>query len=107
MPITVWIGKVRYIDYDTDEIAKPLKDVKQWLLHKRKEFSYEQELRALIISSWQSKDVCCDLQTLIESVRISPQAPAYMADLVSELCRRFGLNVKVCRSTLSDYPPEQ
>jgi hypothetical protein len=103
----VWIGRVRYIDYLTDEIVRPLNDVKQWLMHKRKEFSYEQELRALIIGPWQSRDVCCDLQTLIESVRISPEAPAYMADLVGELCRRFGFNVAVYRSTISDSPPEQ
>jgi hypothetical protein len=42
-----------------------------------------------MIGSWRSQDVWCDLQTLIESVRISLEAPAYMADLVGEVCRRF------------------
>lgn len=101
----VWIGKVRYIDYTKDVISKPLKDVKQWLLHKRKEFSYEQELRALIIGAGQSRNVCCDLETLIDSIRISPAAPSYMAELVSDVCRRFDLKLDVRQSSLSDSPP--
>jgi hypothetical protein len=101
----VWIGKVRYIDYTKDEISKPLVDVKQWLLHKRKEFSYEQELRAMIIGSWKSMDVRCDLEVLIESIRIAPEAPSFMVELVREVCRRFNIDVEVMPSFLADPPP--
>ncbi len=99
----VWIGKVRYIDYTRDEISKPLlKDVKQWFLHKRREFSYEQELRAMVIGSKRSMEACCDLDLLIESVRISPEAPAYVIEVVREVCRRFDVRAEVSHSAIAD-----
>jgi hypothetical protein len=100
----VWIGRTKYIDYTTDAIAN-VEDVKQWFLHKRREFSYEQELRAMIMTSWQpGMDVACDLPVLIESIRIAPTAPPYMIELVSEICRRFELQTEVFPSMLSERP---
>ena len=96
---------MKCIDYNTDPIAD-VSDVKQWFLHKRREFSYEQELRAVIITSGQGKDVACDVPILIESIRIAPAAPPYMIELVSEICRRFELRTEVIPSMLSEHPPE-
>lgn len=102
----VWVGKMQYIDYTTEDIGN-VRDVKQWFLHKRREFSYEKELRAMIIASWQpGKEVDCDLPVLIESIKIAPAAPPYLVELVSEICRLFKIptDVTIMPSELTDPP---
>jgi hypothetical protein len=102
----VWIGTVKYIHY-TEHEGLNVRDVKQWFLFKRREFAHEQELRAMIILSPNElgQEVPCDLSVLMESVFIAPKAPPYMVELVSEICRRFGLDVEVKPSALDDPPP--
>ena len=110
----VWIGKIKYIDYTKDDI-EAMRDAKQWFLHKRRVYSGEQELRALIINAstgpitMSSKiigaEVVCDLDTLIHSIRVSPMEPDYMLNAVVDLCSRFDLKAKVLPSELADEPP--
>jgi hypothetical protein len=96
-----WIGTLKYIDYSTTAI-NDVSDVKQWFLHKRREFSYEKELRAMIITaSPDGQEVPCDLSILIESIRVAPTAPPYMRDLISETCRLFGVDVDILPSMLT------
>jgi hypothetical protein len=104
----VWIGKVRYIGYTQHDFSDvDIRDIKQWFAHKRREFAYEKELRAMtVINPGESgKEVLCDLRVLIESIRIAPAAPRYMVDLVTDLCRRFDIDVDVKPSNLDDPPP--
>jgi hypothetical protein len=110
----VWIGKIKYIDYTKDDI-EAMRDAKQWFLHKRRVYSGEQELRALIINSFtgpvtmSSKviggEVMCDLDTLIHSIRVSPLEPEYLLNSVADLCSRFGMKAQVLPSELAAEPP--
>lgn len=111
---SVWIGKIKYIDYTKDDI-EAMRDAKQWFLHKRRVYSGEQELRALIINTptgpitMSSKiigvEVMCDLDLLIHSIRVSPMEPEYMLNSVADLCSRFGLKARVLPSELAAGPP--
>jgi hypothetical protein len=102
----VYIGKVRYIDYSADEID-PF-DVKQWFLHKRKEFDHEKELRAMVLTSPENKEgfeVPCDTSVLIEQICVGPTAPNYVFEVVQAVCDRFGCRVKPERSDLDTPTP--
>jgi len=111
----VWIGKIKYIDYKQDEI-ETFRDVKQWFLHKRKPFSSERELRAMIINlpaegtsinvpPFPGKEIPCDLSALFQTIYIAPTGPPFMFELVCDLCKRFGLSAPVRPSELADAPP--
>ena len=44
----LFLGKVEYIDYELDSVHSDQDNMLTYLLHKRKSFEYEQELRALL-----------------------------------------------------------
>jgi hypothetical protein len=44
----IYLGRVEYIDYEVDTVRSDQDNVLTYLLHKRKSFEYEQELRALV-----------------------------------------------------------
>jgi hypothetical protein len=46
-PREIYIGKVNYIDYGTDTVGVKFDNMLTYLLHKRRSFEYERELRAL------------------------------------------------------------
>lgn len=117
------IGVVRYIDYETD--AVPESSVLYPFLHKRKSFEHERELRALAISSVPVQDgkinpftvptqpgmyIDVSLATLIESVYVSPQSPAWVTDLIRSTVAGaaarldFDREIPVVNSRLDDQP---
>jgi hypothetical protein len=111
----VWIGSVKYIDYKQDEF-EIVRDIKQWFLHKRKPFSAEQELRAMILNlpaqgtsmkvpPFPGTEIPCDVSTLIQSIYVAPTGPTFMLELIDDLCKRFGLSAPVSSSELADVPP--
>jgi hypothetical protein len=102
----IWIGRVRYIDYTQAQIGN-VNDIKQWFLHKRREFAHEQELRAMMILDPEEpgREVPCDLTLLLQAVLIAPTQRRYMLELVSEVCKRFDVDVEVRQSALDDPPP--
>ena len=82
------IGTVRYVDYETDFI--PQNNALTPILHKRKSFDHEHELRAVImkvptlpnhtidnatIDKTRGLEVPVDLNVLVERVHIAPDAP--------------------------------
>ena len=111
--LLIFIGTVNYIDYEKDKID--LTNGLSPYIHKRKSFSHENELRAII---WQiaaaNKDkldlsngginVKVDLQTLIENVYVSPDSPLWLTNLIKETCTKFGYNFNVINSKLYDKP---
>jgi len=83
----IFIGKVKYIDYATDQSNEP----DFWpLMHKRKSLTHEQEVRAITMD-WpclygngtfhastinNGVKVSVPLGTLIEKIYVAPNAPA-------------------------------
>jgi hypothetical protein len=107
----VFVGEVRYIDYEKDLIY--VAQVFHPFIHKRKFFAYERELRAVI---WKPPDYDdelpieggiwkqVELSQLIENVYVAPTSPAWFRDLVEKMVERYSLNRPVRQSSLDEEP---
>lgn len=110
----VFIGKVNYIDYEQGTI--PLLDTFSPFLTKRISFQHERELRAVIwdhttVNSETIEpipdsrlNVPVDVSVLIDNVYLAPDSPAWLAELVKAILRRYSLNIPVTNSQMSETP---
>ena len=117
----VYIGTVKYIDYDTEWLPEGYTFYP--FLHKRKSFEHEHELRAIILKPGIANDgtrwrkvspelaspelglyVQVELATLIERVYVSPEAPEWFGELVTSVASKYNLQKEVKKSSLSDGP---
>ena len=113
----VYIGKVKYIDYETDWL--PEGNTFYPFLHKRRSFEHERELRAVIQKlpivegvgidlAQPSPDagayVPVDVDLLLETVFVSPAAPPWFHELVSSVVGKYGFSKEVRRSKLGEDP---
>lgn len=117
-PEDIRIGSVKYIDYKKDWM--PEDNVFYPFFHKRKSFEHEKEVRLMYINwptddsghfDFQStpqynfgKSVKIDVNTLIEKIYISPEAPLWFGDLTRKLVKKYNLNKDVVQSELSEVP---
>ena len=123
-PADVHLGVVHYIDYET-ELIPWRQNVMYPLLHKRKSFDHERELRALVTDlrslpddviaatgvaekilqgSTQGEYVPIDLEALLGEVYTGPFTEDWFSDLVESVLRRFATTVSLCRSQLDQGP---
>ena len=110
----VFIGVVSYIDYD--EHAMNLENHFRPLLCKRRSFMHEQELRAITVfpapaGTWDNANnpegqlVPVDVNELIESVYVAPQAPTWFASTIAETLRRLAfVKLSVRQSRIDEDP---
>jgi hypothetical protein len=88
----IYIGKVEYIDSETQFIRR---DNSFWTyLSKRREYSYENELRC-VVTEWDQPSFArpkVDLSRLIRKIRLNPEAPSWYHATVVDLCQRYGFN---------------
>ena len=117
----IHVGLVNYIDFDSESI--PSGNYLTPLLYKRKSFEHEREIRAIACKSEitetknefsmkvltepfcsPGEDVTIDLSTLIESIRLAPGSPKWIEDLIASVSNRYGLELRVSRSTLDELP---
>jgi hypothetical protein len=115
----VFLGAVTYLDYARQSWGayRPFNAV----MHKRRSFAHETELRAVVIRpTWAEMgqyagrpedvpnlsglSVPIDLDRLVRRVVISPRAEAWFVDLVSSMLRRFGLSQTPLHSDLYGAP---
>ncbi|MCP1124519.1 hypothetical protein NKR74_14605 [Bacillus sp. 3103sda1] len=107
----VYIEKIRYIDYEKDWMHEG--NVYYPLLHKRKSFEHEKELRAFIDESYMDEEdkicgpsisgginVSVNVETLIENIYVSPDAPKWFSDLVKSITNKYGIQKPVEQSKL-------
>lgn len=123
---TVFIGKVKYIDWNVDKI--PQQNVFPLYLYKRKSFEHEQELRALVETFRLEDDerphyidknndfkkfesftdngiyVPVSLETLIEKIYVSPRSQRWFVDLVMSISEKYGLGKEIVQSDLYTGP---
>lgn len=110
----IFIGAVAYIDYNFEAI--PGGNLINQFFRKRKSFEAEQELRAcfwgiengiglsdsaLTLNS-AGHYVPCDIGALADQVCISPAAPQWYQDAVTVVALKFGVEVPIRKSSLSD-----
>jgi hypothetical protein len=109
------VGMVNYIDYEVDNI--PFGNCLSPIMHKRKSFEHERELRAVIWTMEHGKNdfgdrnkfkgelglyVPVDIPALVERVYVAPTAPSWVRELIESLLKRFGYPISVVQSKLSE-----
>jgi hypothetical protein len=116
-PQDIFVGTVTYVDYDNQFV--PEGNMFAAFLHKRRTFSYESELRAVIQDLPLNADDQIDLnlepttpgisvpvalEVLIEGIYVAPTAPEWFASLIEKVVRRYDLEVPVHHSDLANAP---
>ena len=97
----IYIGEVNYIDWDKEFIRR---DNAFWpFIHKRREFSYEQELRCIINTDKHSEiKVNVDTDILVNNIYINPFTPSWFKSVISNLCQQNKISPsKVIQSKLT------
>lgn len=110
----IHVGKVQYVDYNIERIPDyPLSS----FLYKRKSFSHEQELRAIIqklppkgITKRSKRPfdngiyISVDLNLLINRIYLAPACPKWLFELTKSVTQKYGLDKEVKQSSLDDIP---
>lgn len=123
----IWIGKVKYIDYDNESI--PTDNYLKKFLCKRKSFEHEAELRAIIqpldpglkipylwldairkiteLQGVSTKGIYVDieLEKMIENIYLSPLAEEWYLELIESILEKYALIIPIKKSSISDKSP--
>jgi hypothetical protein len=114
MPAGIDIGTVQYIDYETEWV--PERQPVLPFLYKRKSFEHEREFRAIgnildpstnDLRQEESENglwIKCELEDLIERVRVAPDVAPWFRDLVVQTVNKYELNIPVEPSSLELKP---
>jgi hypothetical protein len=112
LPAFVLLGCVKYIDYKLDRFET--NEMWNYILHKRKSFEHEREIRAVVYRSetcpFESAGekgliVPIDIAALIEEIFVSPTSQPPLTEVVAGLAHKYGLSAPVLQSRVND-PPE-
>lgn len=115
----IYVGMIKYIDYERESI--PMTNALSPFMHKRKSFEHEKELRALIWTAEDRKNlvgyppqniyrdltglyVSVDLALLINHIYVTPTAPSWTVELLRSVVKKYGLEAKVIHSDLASAP---
>lgn len=120
----IFCSKVRYIDYENstwyDETEYPFKSYNLFipLIHKRIEFKQEEEIRLIteietnigfdkyweLQPNQKGKNICVDLENLIEIVYSSPTSDGWQIDKIRKIITKYNYDFEVQKSALSINP---
>lgn len=122
------LGQIRYIDFFNDDIREELDNMFRSFVYKQQEYEYEQEIRAVIKKMpdteqddlspgdtprflWDEHPagfpVRVDLDTLIQTIRISPIAPSWHdEDFFEKILSTYEIDKPVESSVLDVQPRE-
>ena len=118
----IFIGKVQYVDYDSELILED--NGLGPYLYKRHSFEHEKEVRAINLDLPIPSPITIenhivdlskprhevgdyrevDLSLLIEEVLVAPYAADWFLELAKSVARTYGMSATVNRSYLADYP---
>ena len=112
----IFIGEVNYIDYQTEWFFQG--QLFNAIVHKRKSFEHERELRAVFwelhgipeAEPYKAKIeraglwIDIDLPSLIETVHISPAAEPWLVSVIQEATAKYDLHIPVVQSALTGSP---
>jgi hypothetical protein len=118
----IFLGLVRYSDYDKDWIAEG--NGFEPFMHKRHSFQHEQEVRAVIarfpmrpkpdaegeqvidysLPSPPGLAIPVRVNDLISEVRVAPDAPDWVFEVVSDVTQRYEYQFPVVQSELGGEP---
>ena len=112
---------MKYVDYDEDDL--PGDNALHALMHKRREFEHERELRAVAIPYYKSEvermtvgsrlpsahertgiRLPVDVARLVDTIHVAPTAPDWSTAVVEAVVKRFGYSIPVRKSQLYRPP---
>lgn len=106
---SIHIGLINYKDYKHDLIQE--NTIFGYVSHKLKSYEHEKELRAIITNQVDEKlyplhetgkYIPINLEVLIESIYIAPNAPRWFNELVVDIMKKFNLDIPIKTSELND-----
>jgi hypothetical protein len=108
----IFIGQVKYIDYETESIDTSHGNIFSPFVHKRKSFEHGKEVRAITIETknpWEKSivhglNIPVNLDILIENIYVAPNAPPWFESLVKSVIKRYGAVYPVIKSNLEKSP---
>jgi len=114
----IYISMLKYIDYSKEAI--PEGNLLSPFIHKRKSFEHERELRALIWTPQDGKNlpyggynkhslddglyVSVDTNILVECIQLAPHMPKWIHEALESVMKRFDLERPIVQSDLSACP---
>ncbi len=103
----IYIGRIQYVDYDTTFIGE--RNAFTPLLHKRKSFEHEREVRAMTIDvplgdARVGAYLKVDISSLIDNVIVAPYSQEWFVELVKAVAGQYGLQAPVSMSALAGDP---
>lgn len=111
-PENYYVGAVKYLDYEIEVV--PASNAFFPVMHKRKYFEYEQEVRAVHCllgvkdinnaNSPGSVETAIDLRALINAIYVNPFGPRWLLELVKDICEKYGLDVPIKQSSIATEP---
>lgn len=107
----IHIGKVKYVnpsDIKNLELVEAPINAFNLILHKRKSFEHERELRAALLLPKTNKTgvrVGVDLNDLIENIYVAPQCEPWIKELIGKVLKRYELKKEVEQSILDEESP--
>ena len=113
LPEDVFLGTVKYISYEEEPMD--FGNLFFPIMHKRKSFEHERELRAVRCDVQAcekgmerppncGESIPVDLGKLIQNIYVAPSAPEWFLKLVEDICTKFELNVPISRSSQDAEP---
>jgi len=101
----VMIGKVQYRNYFTEMI--PINNFLYQVMSKRQEYSYETEIRAVMMNQESPKEFSflrqkIDLPSVVQAVYVSPGCSDFFPNQIKDLTRKYGFDFQIIRSDLYD-----
>ena len=120
----IFVSKVRYLDYDKDiwyhEHDYPMRgyDLYSPIVHKRKAFGHENELRVFqkieeavdTPNYWDhqpnkiGRNLPCNVEILIDKIILPPTAEDDVREKVKSILNKYGFKVEIIKSKLKDPP---
>jgi hypothetical protein len=115
---SVFIGTVKYIDYES-EIIPVEQNLYLPILHKRKSFEHEREIRAVIsqpreifvgvtphkeCEKYGGLNVPINLDCLIENIYLAPTTKPWIKDLLTSIMVKQGVKKELKQSNLDASP---
>ncbi len=107
----IYWGLVRYTDYSATDFVVPMGNLFNPIFSKRIEYAQEQELRLCYMSHRNPEGadvgnfppaigIKCDLNILIQELRVAPFSGEWVVDALETLTSKFGISAPVRRSSI-------
>jgi hypothetical protein len=113
LPDHIFLGKVRYIDYESEDF--PSLNMFENVVHKRRAFEHEREVRAIAWAMVGEQHIVANsdelgyfpslnVEGLIQGVYVHPLADDWFLKSVTQTIRAAGHNLPVQRSEMAALP---